>query len=146
MQNYHPLYVPICIASHHIIYSESISTVVFNPVIDGKESHPVEFTHILHVLQLRNNLLAYLYLTKRKHFKMLVEDTTMHFKCDGMTLFTAKFTNENAVILNGVTEVISKHAHTASTLPFNLNLWHHYFSHHSYADVKKMIREDWSLV
>ncbi|KAF9470828.1 hypothetical protein BDN70DRAFT_762564, partial [Pholiota conissans] len=29
MQNYHPLCIPICLASHHIIYSEGVGTVVF---------------------------------------------------------------------------------------------------------------------
>jgi hypothetical protein len=40
-----------------------------------------------------------------------------------------------------VTEPILEFAHISSTLPLDLNLWHHQFAHHNYADVRKMIRE-----
>ena len=139
MRNYNEMRVSIKLADHTIIYSAGIGTVVFNPVVKGKELRSVELTRVLHVPQLRNNLLACLYLTKRKGFKLEVDDTTMHFKRAGETLFTARITSQHTGILNGVTEPLFEQAGAAATLPFDINLWHRHLGHHSYADVQKMI-------
>jgi len=70
-------------------------------LVYGKESRSVEFTQVLHVPQLRNNLLSCLYLTKHKGFKLHVDESTMHFKRAGQTLFTATVTFQHTGILNG---------------------------------------------
>ena len=44
--------------------------MIFNPVIGGKALQPVEFTRVLHVPMLQNNLFACLHLTKHKHFEI----------------------------------------------------------------------------
>jgi hypothetical protein len=49
VRNYSPLRTPIRLADNSIIYSSGVGTVVFNPVIGGKASQPVEFTRVLHV-------------------------------------------------------------------------------------------------
>jgi hypothetical protein len=53
-----------------------MGSVVIYPVIKGQESHPVELTHVLHVPQLHNNLLACLYLTKHKGIRLEMDDST----------------------------------------------------------------------
>jgi transposase InsO family protein len=141
LHNYTPMRVPIKLADHSIIYSAGVGTVVFDPVVYGKESRSVEFTRVLHVPPLRNNLLSCLYLTRHKGIRLEVDQTTMHFRRDGQTLFTARVTSENSGILNGVTVPVIEHAGAASTLPFDINLWHRRLGHHSYADVQKMIKE-----
>jgi hypothetical protein len=82
MRNYTPHIGPIKLADHTIIYSAGMGSVVIHPVIKGQEAHPVELTRVLHVPQLRNNLLACLYLTKHKGIHLEVDDSTMFFKCD----------------------------------------------------------------
>ncbi len=58
----------------------------------GQMRVPVELTRVLHVPQLRNNLLSCLYLTKRKGIIMEVDASKIRFKRDGTTLFTATVT------------------------------------------------------
>jgi hypothetical protein len=53
-----PLRIPIRLADNSIIYSSGVGSVVFKPVIGGKASQPVEFSRVLHVPLLQNNLLA----------------------------------------------------------------------------------------
>ena len=57
---------------------------------------------------------------------------------DKLTLFTASIDSSNSAVLNGST-VASKTAFSVSTLPADLSLWHRRFTHHNYADVKRMI-------
>jgi len=63
LRNYTPKQVAIKLADNNIVYSTWVGTVVFNPVINGKTVRSVEFTRVLHVPDLRNNLLSVLYLT-----------------------------------------------------------------------------------
>ncbi|KJA13009.1 hypothetical protein HYPSUDRAFT_121788, partial [Hypholoma sublateritium FD-334 SS-4] len=74
-----------------------------------------------------------LYLTKRKGTRMEVDESKMYFKCDGTTLFTATVTSQNTGILDALTQVIPEFANASSTLPMDINLWHHCCAYHSYA-------------
>jgi hypothetical protein len=65
LRNYAPKHVAIKLADNNIVYSTGVGTVVFSPVINGKRVRPVEFTRVLHVPDLHNNLLSVLYLTVR---------------------------------------------------------------------------------
>ncbi|KAJ8583102.1 hypothetical protein M405DRAFT_918982, partial [Rhizopogon salebrosus TDB-379] len=56
-------------ADNNIVYSAGVGTVVFSPVVDGKTVRAVEFTRVLHVPDLRNNLLSVLYLTHNIGFR-----------------------------------------------------------------------------
>src|SRR5215469_5968469 len=144
VRNYEPFVVPVRLADNTIIYSAGVGTVVFNPVIRGKPARSVEFTRVLHVPQLRNNLLSCLYLTKQKGFKIIIDNPYMDFywKQDKKILFSATISDKITAHLDGVTEeAISESANVSSTLPLNLNLWHRRLAHHSYDTVKKMIRE-----
>ena len=79
--------MPIRLADNSIIYLSGVGTVVFNPVIGGKAFQPVEFTRVLHVPSLQNNLLSCLYLTKHKGFEIHIDSHQMDFNRDGRTLF-----------------------------------------------------------
>ncbi|KAJ3489457.1 hypothetical protein NLJ89_g11528 [Agrocybe chaxingu] len=141
IRNYASLCIPVKLADNSIIYSAGMGTVVFNPVVNGKKVRSVELTRVLHVPQLRNNLLACLYLTRHKGFDIHIGRTHMDFKRNGQILFQAPILSNNSAQLNGVTVPIEESANRISTLPLDLNLWHRRFAHHSYADVKKMIQE-----
>jgi len=63
----------------------------------------------------------------------------MAFKQGGKTLFTASIDSSNSATLDGST-VTSEAALAVSTLPADLSLWHRRFTHHNYADVKRMVQ------
>ena len=79
LHNYTPYRVPIRLADNTIIYSVGKGSVFFEPVIRGREAKAVEFTEVLHVPQLRNNLLAVLYLTRRCGYYTTINGTHMSF-------------------------------------------------------------------
>ena len=62
MGNYTPKCVPVKLADNKVIYSAGVGSVVFVPVIGGRRQHPIEVSNVLHVPDLRNNLLSVLYL------------------------------------------------------------------------------------
>jgi hypothetical protein len=143
VQNYTPFCIPIKLADNTVVYSAGVGTVIFNPVVRGKIPRAVEFTRVLHVPQLQNNLLFCLYLTRHKGFEIHISFNSMDFLRSNKIIFLASINSNNAAYLDGVTDPISEFAHycDSSSLPLDLNLWHCRFAHHNYADVKKMIRE-----
>ncbi|KAI0923982.1 hypothetical protein AcV5_010529 [Taiwanofungus camphoratus] len=142
LRNYKPLQIPIKLADNTIVYSAGVGSVVFKPVIKGREVRAVEFQRVLHVPRLRNNLLSCLYLTRKKGFQIHIYSDSMHFIYGGKSIFIASIDDNNAAYLDGVTEASLEHAQLSATLPLDLNLWHRRLAHHSYADVQKMIKED----
>src|SRR4051812_17744649 len=42
--NYQPFHVPIKLADKSVVFSSGMGTVVFNPIINGKEVRPMEFS------------------------------------------------------------------------------------------------------
>lgn len=60
---YTPNRTPIRLANNDVIYSVGMGTVRFQPVVNGKKGRLLEFERVLHVPDLRNNLLSVLYLT-----------------------------------------------------------------------------------
>jgi hypothetical protein len=141
VRNYSPMRMPIRLADNSLIYSSGVGTVVFNPVIGGKASQPVEFTRVLHVPSLQNNLLSCLYLTKHKRFEIRIDSKQMDFVRDGRTLFCAPIGSNNCAHLSGSTELPSESANWVSTLPLTLSLWHRRCCHHNLADITKMHKE-----
>jgi len=71
MRNYTPCSIPVRLADHSVIFAVGMGTVVFDPVLDGKLARSVEFTRVLHVPELRSNLISCLYLTRVKGLTML---------------------------------------------------------------------------
>jgi transposase InsO family protein len=141
VRNYTPLRIPIKLANHSIIYSAGIGTVVFNPVVKGKRIRSVEFSRVLHVPQLRNNLLSVLYLAKHKHYKIAIDHICLAFRIAGKLIFNASILDSNCALLDGHTEPVAESANVASTLPLNHHLWHRRCAHHNYADIDRMVRD-----
>ena len=56
IRNYRPLRLPICLVNDLIVYSAGVGSIVFNLMIRGEMMHPVEFTRVLHVPDLKSNL------------------------------------------------------------------------------------------
>ena len=124
-----------------VIYSEGMGTVLFRPMIDGLQSRDIEFSRVLHVPALKNNLLAVLHLTKKHNFHIHIWQSTIQFDINGPVLFTAHINDNNVGYLNGSTVDIMESASLVSTLPLDLELWHKRFSHLNYGDISKLLKE-----
>jgi hypothetical protein len=121
-----------------IIYSSGVGTVVFNPVVGGKASQPVEFSRVLHVPLLQNNLLACLFLTKHK---IQIDSDQMDFTLHGIVRFCALIGCDNQALLSGSTELLSESTNWVSTLPLTPSLWHRRCCHHNMVDITKMHKD-----
>jgi hypothetical protein len=142
VQNYSPLCMPIRLADNSIIYLSGVGTVIFNPVSGGKALQPVEFSRVLHVPSLQNNLLSCLYLTKHKNIKICIDSVQMDFMRDGRMLFCAPIGSNNSALLSGSTEPLPESANWVSTLPLTPLLWHHCCCHHNMVDITKMHKDN----
>ena len=87
LRNYTLLRLPIRLANDTIVYSEGVGSVLFHPKVGGKEVRAVEFTRVLHVPQLQNNLLSVLFLVKHRgmHIRISSDDCTIQFSHSGQT-------------------------------------------------------------
>lgn len=135
---------PVRLADHNIVYTEGVGSVVFRPVIDGKQTRVVEFARVLHVPDLQNNLFSVLYLTQQKGFDVHISKSVMTFEKDGYKPFIAKIGDDNVGYLMGETIVDEEYVHSAtasSTLPLDLTLWHRRLAHHNYESVKNMVND-----
>jgi hypothetical protein len=143
IQNYTPLTVPVRLADNTIVYSAGVGTVVFNPVINGKAVRPVEFTKVLHVPKLQNNLLAVFYLTCHKGFHIHINDKRINFEhvAQKKVVFCATINPNNSAHLDGSVEEVSEYAQLSATVPLDLASWHFCLAHHNYATVQKMMKE-----
>ena len=103
----------------------------------------IEFTRVLHVPALRNNLLSVLFLTKRRNFAVTISSTRMDFACNGSVLFTAPISEQNTAHLAGTTIPAplsrSECAALASTLPLDESLWHRCYMHAHLDSVRKLV-------
>lgn len=91
--------------------------MVFNPIIDGKEVRPLEFSRVLHVPKLRNNLLAILYLTCHKGFHIHIDDKRLNFEhvSQKKVLFCATINVNNSAHLDGTVEELTEYGNLSST-------------------------------
>ena len=142
IRNYTQYRVPIRLADHHIIYSEGVGSVLFRPIINGKQFRDIELTRVLHVPALRNNLLAVLYLTKYKGIDVHISGNKMNFLDKRSWLFSATINDNDVGYLDGSTVDIMENVHLASTLPLDLSLWHKRLGHHNYDDIRMMISKN----
>ena len=69
---YTPYRTPVCLANNTVIYSAGVDNLVFEPMVNGKLVWAVEFSRVLHVLNLRSNLLSCLYLTRHKRVTIVM--------------------------------------------------------------------------
>jgi len=141
MRRMTPHRIPIHLADGSVLHSEGIGSVQFIPVVNGQEMAPVEFTNVLYVPNLTNNLLSVLYITMHRHFSVSIVLDTLHFIRDGKTVFQAKVSSSNAAYLVGTTAPVQEFASLSSTtsLPMDLGLWHRRLCHHHLAGVRKLL-------
>jgi len=142
IHNYTHYRVPIKLADDRIIYSAGVGSVVFRPTIHGRIGRDVEFSRVLHVPALRNNLLAVLYLTRFKGFDVHISSYSMKFDRNDTTLFTATINSENIGYLDGSTIENSENVQLVSTLPLDLTLWHRRLGHLNHDSIKKMLKHN----
>jgi transposase InsO family protein len=144
LRNYRPHYIQIKLADGSVILSEGIGTVRFEPLVEGQNVQPVEFTNVLYVPALRNNLLSVFYLTMHRNFRLFAVGDSVKFIRDGNVLFEAKVNVSNSAFLQGDTIPVEEHVNLSSsaTLPVDLTLWHRRLCHHHIAGVKKLIRNN----
>ena len=140
-KTYVPLRVPIRLADESVVYSAGVGSVEFSPLIKGKRGKVVEFERVLHVPDLHNNLLSVFYLTKQKGFVVTVNRDSVHFRHNGILMFTATVGPQNTGFLDGHVIPNSEVASIASTCPLDPSLWHRRFSHRNVADVQKTLQE-----
>ena len=79
LHNYTPKCIPIKLADNTVIYSAGVGSVVFHPNLEGMRGRVVDFSNVLHVPHLHNNLLAVLYLTHCSSFVVHINATHMSF-------------------------------------------------------------------
>src|SRR6266704_4478072 len=58
MRNLKPHSVQIRLADGSVVYSEGVGSVRFNPVVNGQEMAPLEFSNVLYVPALCSNLFS----------------------------------------------------------------------------------------
>ena len=76
-----------------------------------KSSWVVEFSNILHVLELQNNLLSILYLTCHLGFVVYINATHMLFShSSGPPLFVITINNHNVTFLDGMIQCVTQYA------------------------------------
>ena len=118
--NYTPHHIPITLANNTVVYSAGVGSVVFHSKLKGEVTRAVEFTHVLHVPDLYNNLLSVFYLTHHTSFVVSINSTYMTFaRPSGPTLFVATIINNNVAFLDGVTESVTEQALPATTVPLD---------------------------
>jgi hypothetical protein len=143
LRNYSPKHIPIKLGDNTVVYSAGVGSVVFHPNLEGKRGRAVGFSNVLHAPHLRNNLLIVLYLTHRSAFIVNINTTQMSFaRSGGPPFFVALINEHNAVVLDGVTEPMTKCANPATTIPLDLSLWHHRLAHHNLVDMKVLIERN----
>ena len=138
---YTPHRIPIKLANNLIIHSEGKGSVRFQPVIDGRPGQMLEFQNVLHVPDLRNNLLSVLYLTQNKNYIVTIEKDKLYFRQNGSLLFTASVNAHNSAYLDGHA-VPFQYAALASTCQLDRTLWHRRFAHLNHASIKELIGKE----
>ena len=140
MRNLKPHRLQIRLADGSVVYSEGVGLVHFNPVVNGQEMAPLEFTNVLYVPALCSNLFSVLFLTLHRHFTVCIEQDTMHFIRDNKVAFQAKTGASNSAFLVGETIPVEEFASlsSATTLPLDWDLWHRHLCHHHLAGIRKL--------
>ena len=145
LRDYKQCRVEIKLADGSSVYSEGVGSVLFEPIINSGPAQQVQFSNVLHVPALRNNLLSVLFLSMHKDFSIHIHKDIINFKLGGNTLFVAKVhPTSTTAYLQGITIPISESANLSSstTLPMDLDLWHHRLCHPSFPVLKKMIKDN----
>ncbi len=114
MRNLKPHRVPIRIANGLVVYSEGVGSVRFNPIVNGQEMPPLEFTDVLYVPALCSNLFYVLFLTLHHHFTVSIKGNTLDIIGSG--IFQAKTGVSSSAFLLGETIPVKESASLSSTM------------------------------
>ena len=139
--SYTPHRTQIRLANNQTIYSVGIGSVVFQPLINGKPGRLLEFHRVLHIPELRNNLLSVLYLTQEKSYTVTIKKDKLQFRQNGTLLFTASVKPTFAAFLDGQVVPMTHFAGATSTCSMDFTLWHRRFAHLNHPDVRKVYNE-----
>lgn len=120
-KSYTPYVTPIRLANNHIIQSAGIGSVVFEPVLNGKKSRPIEFQSVLHVPELHSNLLSVLHLTCKQNWTVNISSNRMFFTLHSKLYFTATVNEKNTAYLDGKVVPTGKFAGLVSTCPLDIS-------------------------
>ena len=139
---YTPYRTPIRLANNCIVYSAGVGSVRFQTVVKGVEKRLIEFTRVLHVPDLKNNLLSVLYLTRNKSYTVFIDDVHMAFSQHGKLMFTATINDANCSYLDGYVVVgQSAYLSATSTCPLDLALWHRRLGHLHVQAVQDLVKQ-----
>ena len=141
-KTYTPYVTPVRLANGQLVYSAGIGSVQFEPTINGRRSRTIEFERVLHVPLLQSNLLAVLYLTSKKGWKVVIKSDQMSFSLHNHIYFTATVNDRNSAFLDGAAIVSTEFAAFVSTCPVDVTLWHRRFGHLNIRDVQSMINKE----
>ena len=136
--SYTPFKRSIRLADSKLIHSVGKGSVRFLPFINGKPQRLLEFHDVLHVPDLRSNLLSVLHLSQHKDYTVSIRKNSMSFSRNNTVLFTASVSN-NCARLNGQIVPFSEYARLVSTCPLDSSLWHRQFCHLNKGDVHKLL-------
>lgn len=104
-----PYRCSIRVANDHVIWSEGVGHVVFNPIVDGKSAPSVVFNRVLYVPALKNNLFSCIQCVRETNIEMVTTSNGMTFSKDGQTVMSANIRGTVAT-LNGTTLSNDEHA------------------------------------
>src|ERR1700759_5078557 len=145
--SYEPFQTPIRLADEKLIYSAGIGAVDFVPLVDGVAQRPIHFSRVLHVPDLRNNLLSVLFLVRSKCFEIRILGESIRFLLQGELLFTASISNDNAAYLDGYTPKTESSVPLVAAVqcirvPLDLELWHRRAMHFNPAALKRAMSKN----
>lgn len=135
---------PICLANNNIVYSAGVGSVRFQPVVNGKLGRLLEFERVLHVPDLRNNLLSVFYLSVNKGYFITIDGNRMNFhlkRLNNQVMFTASVNVHNTGYLDGHVVPVTHFAGAVSTCTVDVALWHCRFAHLNYGDIHKIVQK-----
>ena len=140
--SYTPTKRPIRLADNQLVYAVGIGSVRFLPCIKGRSTRLIEFHDVLHVPDLRSNLLSVLYLTRCKQYTVHISSQSMFFYRSNQLLITAAIQSNNSACLDGQIVPMSDFAGRVSTCDLDSTLWHRRFCHLNREDVQRIIKGD----
>ncbi|KAF8337653.1 uncharacterized protein EI90DRAFT_2894785, partial [Cantharellus anzutake] len=141
-KTYKPCKVPVRLADNNVIYAAGIGSIVFTPIIDGVPLRQLEFSGVLHVPLLANNLLSVLTLTKKKNWEVNIRKSTMNFMLNSQVHFQASVSDDNTALLDGATVV---QAALRTTSSFSPDLWDRCFCHIGRTRLKQLLYPDLNI-
>jgi hypothetical protein len=134
-KEYKPCKVPVGLADNNLVYAAGVGSIVFCPRKNGPSSLQIEFTNVLHVPLLANNLLSVLTLTKNHNFEVNIKQSTMSFLLKSQLVCQAVISEDNSALLDGF--MVVQAANRVSSL--SPELWHRRFCHIGQDRLKQLI-------